>query len=85
MYQGSARNKQHGGIAVGNALLDALASPGLRVAAKQRAAVPGRDRATAADATAGEEARRRGGKRKQGVHVDLPDVSKEGRHVTGLP
>lgn len=83
MFKGSTLNnpKDEGrlqqGIRIGDALLDALAAPGLRVA-KQRAPAARRHQ-SAAEAAAGEEGRGRGGPRKQGIPVDIPDVSKEGR------
>lgn len=68
------------GIHVGDALLEALAAPGLRVA-QGRAVAPKRRRKPADGEDAREEPHARGGKRKQGVLVDVPDVSKEGRCV----
>lgn len=70
--------QQQRGTCIGEALLEALAAPGLRTAKQPPARGSGRERGPAADA-AREEEQGRGGKRRQGIIVDIPDVSKGGR------
>ncbi len=72
------KSRSEQGIIVGDALLEALAAPGLRVA-QGWAAAPKRRQEPADGEDIRENARGRGGKRKQGVLMEVPDVSKEGR------
>lgn len=72
------KSRSEQGIIVGDALLEALAAPGLRVA-QGWAAAPKRWQEPADGEDIRENARGRGGKRKQGVLMEVPDVSKEGR------